>query len=45
MSNVHDQSREQRRNIAIIGVASGIGAPDPGCGDGPGVLEASKTTP
>ena len=28
------------RNIAIIGVASGIGAPEPGSAEGPGVLEA-----
>ena len=31
---------ERRRDIAIIGVASGIGAPDTGCSDGPGVLKA-----
>ena len=40
MSIVPGYSSEQQRNIAIIGVSSGIGAPDPGCGDGPGVLEA-----
>ncbi len=40
MSRVYVEPSELRRNIAIIGVASGIGAPDPGCGDGPGVLEA-----
>jgi ornithine--oxo-acid transaminase len=40
MSNVHRYQDEQRRNVAIIGVASGIGASDHGCGDGPGVLEA-----
>ena len=40
MSNVHRDQNDRRRNIAIIGVASGIGASDPGCGDGPGVLEA-----
>ena len=40
MSNVHCYHNERRRNIAIIGVASGIGASDAGCGDGPGVLEA-----
>ena len=28
------------RNIAIIGVASGIGAPEPGSAGGPGVLQA-----
>ena len=41
MSNVHRYPSERRRNIAIIGVACGIGASDPGCGDGPGVLEAT----
>ena len=40
MSNLHRLQKERLRPIAIIGVASGIGAPDPGCGDGPGVLEA-----
>ena len=40
MSNLHRLQNERLRAIAIIGVASGIGAPDPGCGDGPGVLEA-----
>ena len=40
MSNLHRLQKERLRPIAIIGVASGIGASDPGCGDGPGVLEA-----
>ena len=40
MSNLHRLQNERLRDVAIIGVASGIGAPDPGCGDGPGVLEA-----
>ena len=40
MSHVQRYQNERRRNIAIIGVASGIGASDSGCGDGPGVLEA-----
>ena len=40
MSNLHRLQKERPRPIAIIGVASGIGASDPGCGDGPGVLEA-----
>ena len=40
MSNLHRLQKERLRHIAIIGVASGIGAPDPGCGDGPGALEA-----
>jgi hypothetical protein len=42
MSDVHRFHNERRRNIAVIGVASGIGAADPGCGDGPGVLEAGE---
>ena len=40
MSNFHRLQNERRRDIAIIGVACGIGAPESGCGDGPGVLEA-----
>jgi ornithine--oxo-acid transaminase len=40
MPDVHYQHNEKRRDIAIIGVASGIGAPDPGCADGPSVLAA-----
>jgi ornithine--oxo-acid transaminase len=44
MSDVHRFHHERRRNIAVIGVASGIGAADPGCGDGPGVLEAINIT-
>lgn len=40
MSNLHRLQKERLRPIAIIGIASGIGASDPGCGDGPGVLEA-----
>ena len=40
MSNFHRPENVHLREIAIIGVASGIGAPDPGCGDGPGVLAA-----
>ena len=40
MSSFHPYQNGRRRNVAIIGVASGIGAPDAGCGDGPGVLEA-----
>ena len=44
MSDVQRFDNGQRRNIAIIGVASGIGGSDPGCGDGPGVLEAINIT-
>ncbi|MDQ3261644.1 MAG: arginase family protein, partial [Pseudomonadota bacterium] len=40
MSNFHRLKNERLRDIAFIGVAGGIGAPDPGCGDGPGVFEA-----
>lgn len=40
MSNFHRLKNERLRDIAIIGIAAGIGAPDPGCGDAPGVLEA-----
>jgi ornithine--oxo-acid transaminase len=40
MSNYHRPANAHMRDIAIIGVASGIGTPDPGCGDGPGLLEA-----
>ena len=40
MSNYHRPENLPLRDIAIIGVAGGIGAPDPGCGDGPGLLQA-----
>lgn len=40
MSNFHRLKNEGLRDIAIIGVAAGIGAPDPGCGDAPGVFQA-----
>ena len=40
MSDVHRCHDVRRRNIAVIGVASGMGATDPGCGGGPGVHEA-----